>query len=118
MDPGLVFRFHGDALAGKAGQDPLVDPGFGRLRKIGGIEVEQVVVLDVGFGRVARAQVPDGLEEAARDQPGIRQAQGGQLRQDALVVAVLQGIPDEAIRAGRLGRCQGNQMTLAIDAQT
>jgi hypothetical protein len=104
----------------KQRQDPLVDPCFRRLRKIGRVEVEQVVVLDVRFGRVARAQVPDSLEEAARDQPGVRQAQGGQLRQDALVVAVLQRIPDEAIRAGRLrvrGR-QGNQMTLAIDAQT
>ena len=118
MDPGLVFRLHRDALAGKAGQDPIVDPGFRRLRKIGGVKVEQVVVLDVGFGRVARAQVPDGLEEAARDQPGIRQAQGGQLRQDALVVAVLLDVPDEAIRAGRLRRRQGNQTTLAIDAQT
>ena len=55
----------------------------------------------MGFGRIARTHIPDRLEEATRDQPGIPQAQGGQLLQDALVVAVLQGVPDEAIRAGR-----------------
>ena len=98
--------------------DLLVHLGFRRLREVGGVEVEQVVILDMRFGRIARAQVPDGLEQAARDQPGIRQAQKGQLPQDALVVAVLQGVPDEGIRGDGARRCRENQTTLAIDAQT
>jgi hypothetical protein len=118
VDPGLVFRFNCDAVAGKTSLNPCVDLCFGRLREICGVEIEQIVVLDVGFGRLARTHIPGGLEKASRHQPRIRQLQRGQVVQNQPVVAVFQGVPDEIIRAHRVRRPQGNQTTLAIDAQT
>jgi len=74
----------------------LVDPPFRLGRQVGGVEVEQVVVADAGFGRAAAQLVPDALEQAAGHQPGIGQPQRGQALEDRAVVRVAQRVLDEA----------------------
>ncbi len=92
----LVLGFDGDGQIGEERAGPGLH-GLLRLRgQVGRVEIEQVVVLDVRRGREARAQVPHGLEQATRHQPGIGQAQKRQALQNGRVVRVLERFAHEA----------------------
>ena len=79
-------RVHARGVAVEA-----VRVGAGHLLGLGrGVlgEIEQVVILDPALHRPAAFQVPDGLEDAARHQPPVAQAQVRRAFQDGGVDAV------------------------------
>lgn len=57
---------------------------FARLAQVTVIEVEEVVVLDVGTRGAVGPQVPEGLEQATGDEPRVRERrrQGIPARED------------------------------------
>jgi len=75
---------------------------LGRLAQVRRIEVEEVVVLDVAVGRSARLQIPDRLEQAARDQPGVRKGECLPAREDRAVGGVERDVVQERVFHGAL----------------
>ncbi len=70
----LVFDVELDWEIGKPGaQVPLVR-GLAFRRQIGGVEIDEIGVLDAKPGGAAAGQVPHGLRNAAGDKPAIGQA--------------------------------------------
>ena len=78
MDPRLVTDFNRRIKVREVLRRALDDLVLGLPGHIGRVEIEDVEIADAPTGRVARAMVPDGLEQAARCEVAIRQAERGQ----------------------------------------
>ncbi len=63
-----------------------------------GIPVEDVVVTNVGPGRLARERIPDRVEETARNEPSLTHAQGRQTLKDQPVGIVGKDQRQELVR--------------------
>ena len=90
VHPRLVRDFDGDAQVGQHGIRMGLRGFFARLAQVLVVEVEEVVILDVGIRRAVGPQVPEGLEQAAGDEPcvGERGRQGIPAREDGGVGGV------------------------------
>lgn len=91
VDPGLVLHFHIGVQVMSRTLDQPDDSILGLLRQIGVIEIEHVVVVDAPVHGQACVAIPDGLEQAARRQVALIQAQRRQAPEQFGIDGVLAG---------------------------
>src|SRR5690606_30134035 len=84
MDTRLIAQLDTGAEAGKSAS-ATADGRIFRLPRQIRIEIEDVVIPNAVLRRAAGQPVPDALEKAARNQPGIGEAEKGKTRQDSVV---------------------------------
>ena len=88
MDTRLVADFDRRAEIVEQRPAPLDHRVFGGIGQVAAVEIENIVIVDMGVGRPPHVGVPNRVINTAGDQPGVGHPQIRQARQDRPIAGI------------------------------